>query len=221
MTIRPLMLIFLLFQAPTVNALEWKDLWFTPDQQAQQLMDQGEYLQAAEKFTQPLQIGSALFMAGEFERAASVFGRSASAEGSYNRGNAQVMLGNYDAAIEAYNVALRLRPNWLEAEENLQIVVLRKQAMAAPDDDFGGTGGMLPADEYVFDLDGGKNKSAGEEVVEATNQELSENEMRALWLRKVETRPADFLAARFNYQLAVRQKQQSETPEKTKAAGNE
>jgi hypothetical protein len=34
--------------------------------------------------------------------------------------------------------------------------------------------------------------------------------MRAMWLRKVETRPADFLAARFNYQLATRESEQSE-----------
>jgi len=221
MKMRPLILIFLLFQAPSVMALEWKDLWFTPDQQAQHLMVQGEYLQAAEKFTHPMQIGTALFMAAEFERAVSVFGRTAGADGHYNRGNAQVMLGNYDAAIEAYKTALSLRPDWVEAEENLQIAVLRKQAMAPPDDDYGGTGGQLEADEYVFDLEGGKNKSSGEEVIDAADQQLGEDAMRAMWLRKVETRPADFLAARFNYQLAVRQNVQSETPEKTQAEKNE
>lgn len=34
--------------------------------------------------------------------------------------------------------------------------------------------------------------------------------MRAMWLRKVETRPADFLAVRFNYQLATREDSQVE-----------
>jgi Ca-activated chloride channel family protein len=160
-------------------------------------------------------------MAGEFERAASVFGRVSSAQGHYNRGNAHVMLGNYDTAIEAYQTALSKHPGWPEAEENLQIAVLRKQAIAPPDDDFGGTGGQLEADEYVFDLEAGKNKSSGEEVIEAADQQLGEDAMRAMWLRKVETRPADFLAARFNYQLAVRQSEENEKPEKAMAENDE
>jgi Ca-activated chloride channel family protein len=190
-------------------AFEWNDLWFTPDQQGQRLMDRGEYQLAAEKFTRPENIGTALFLAGDFERAASVFGRSGTAEASYNRGNALVMLGQYDGAIEAYQTALRKRANWQEAEQNLQIAILRKQALAPPDDDFGGTGGMLEADEIVFDDTGRVNKSSSEQVVDAADQQLSEDAMRAMWLRKVETRPADFLAVRFNYQLAMKEKAQT------------
>jgi Ca-activated chloride channel family protein len=198
-----LTLIFLAF-APSVLAMEWADLWFTPDQQGQRLMDQSEYQQAAGKFTTPERIGAALFQAGDFEKAASVLGRSASPEAHYNRGNAHVMLGEYDVAIEAYQSALSKRPDWPEAKQNLQIATLRKQALAPPDDDYGGTGGMLEADEIVFDQSGRVNKSSSEQVMDAGDQQLGEDEMRAMWLRKVETRPADFLAARFNYQLAIR-----------------
>lgn len=67
---------------------------------------------------------------------------------------------------------------------------------------------MLGADEIVFDDTGRVNNSSGEEVMDATEQQAGENELRAMWLRKVETRPADFLAARFNYQFATR----SESP---------
>ena len=204
------MAIILLMQASSAIALEWADLWFTPDQQGQQLMDKGEYQQAAGKFTTPESIGAALFLAGDFEKAASVFGRSSSAEAHYNRGNAHVMLGQYDAAIDAYQTALSKRPDWPEAEQNLQIATLRKQAMARPDDDFGGTGGLLEADEYVFDLKAGENKSSGEQVMDAADQQLTEDAMRAMWLRKVETRPADFLAARFSYQLAIREHKETE-----------
>ena len=186
------------------KAFEWADLWFTPDQQGQRLMDQGEYLQAAGKFTSPEKIGAALFLAGDFENAAAVLGRSGSAEANYNRGNANIMLGQYDAAIQAYQDALSRRPGWREAEENLQIAILRKQALAPPDDDFGGTGGMLEADEIVFDTTGRVNQSSSEQVIDAAEQQAGEDELRAMWLRKVETRPADFLAARFNYQLSKR-----------------
>ena len=204
MNIRLAILILLLSQAPVANAFEWADLWFTPDQQGQRLWDRGEYRLAAGKFTTPEKIGAALFLAGDFENAAAVLGRSPSVEASYNRGNAYIMLGQYDAAIEAYQDALSGRPGWREAEENLQIAILRKQALAPPDDDFGGTGGQLEADEIVFDQTGRVNKASGEQVIDAAEQQAGEDELRAMWLRKVETRPADFLAARFNYQLSTR-----------------
>jgi Ca-activated chloride channel family protein len=210
MMLKLLTAIILLVQVQPVSAFEWTNLWFTPDQQGQRLMNEGEYQQAAGKFTTPESIGAALFLAGDFESAASVFGRSASAEAHYNRGNANIMLGNYDAAIDAYQSALSKRPDWPEAEQNLQVATLRKQAMARPDDDHGGTGGMLEADEYVFDLKAGENKSSGEQVIDAADQQLGEDAMRAMWLRKVETRPADFLAARFSYQLATRERKLSE-----------
>ena len=210
MSIRLLLLILLLTQISPALAFEWADLWFTPDQQAQRLMDQGEYQQAAGKFTSPERIGTALFMAGEFESAASVLGRSSSAQAHYNRGNALIMLGQYEPAIEAYQNALSKQPGWQEAEQNLQIAILRKEALAPPDDDYGGTGGQLEADEIVFDNTGRVNKSSSEQVVDAADQQLGEDAMRAMWLRKVETRPADFLAVRFNYQLAKKESSQSE-----------
>jgi Ca-activated chloride channel family protein len=205
-----LILFVLLTQTSSAIAFDWADLWLTPDQQGQRLMDRGEYQQAADKFTTPESIGAALFLAGDFEKAASVLGRSPSAQAHYNRGNAHIMLGDYDAAIEAYQSALSKRPDWPEAEQNLQIATLRKQALAPPEDDFGGTGGQLEADEFVLDDTGRVNKSSSEQVIDAADQQLSEDAMRAMWLRKVETRPADFLAARFNYQLATRESLQSE-----------
>ncbi|MDH4021379.1 MAG: tetratricopeptide repeat protein [Xanthomonadales bacterium] len=210
MNIRFYILILLLVQASSVSAFEWADLWFTPGQQGQRLMDMGQYQQAAEKFKTPEQIGAALFMAGDFKTAASVLGRSSSAAAHYNRGNANIMLGQYDAAIDAYQKALSKRPGWLEAEQNLQVAIARKEALAPPDDDYGGTGGELAADEFVFDQTGRVNKSSSEQVIDAAEQQQGEDAMRAMWLRKVETRPADFLAVRFNYQLATREEPTAE-----------
>jgi len=218
MSIRLSILLLLLTHIPSVMAFEWSDFWFTPDQQGQRLMQQGKYQQAAGKFTTPERIGTALFMAGEYESAASVLGRSGSAEANYNRGNALIMLGQYEMAIEAYQNALSRRPGWQQAEQNLQIAILRKQALAPPEDDYGGTGGQLEADEIVFDDTGRVNKSSSEQVIDAADQQMGEDAMRAMWLRKVETRPADFLAVRFNYQLA---KQESASNEKLKEAGDE
>ncbi len=180
----------------------WLDLWLTADQQAQRLAAQGQYEQAAQRFTTPDRMGWAWFQAGDFERAAAAFGRVSTAEGAYNRGNALIMLGRYEEAIASYEQAVSLRPDWQEAADNLNLARLRKEALAPPDDDAGGTGGMLEADEIVIDTSGRVANSESAQTVEETGQPLSEQELRALWLRRVETRPGDYLAIKFANQLA-------------------
>ena len=180
----------------------WENLWLTADQQAQRLVENGNFAEAAQRFTTPDATGAAFFEAGQFEEAASVWGRSESAAAAYNRGNALIFLGDYDTAISSYELALERRPDWAEAEENLSIAEARKAALAPPDDDAGGTGGQLEADEYVFDDSGRVAGSDQEQVIEAVDQNLGDDAMRAMWLRRVETRPADFLSAKFNYQLS-------------------
>jgi len=195
-----------IFLWPQPAQSDWLDFWLTPDQQGERLFEQGDFLAASKKFTTPDRTGAALFRAGEFEQAAAVLGRSSLAEAAFNRGNALVMLGQYEAAIESYSLALEKRPAWQEAEQNREIARLRMQALAPPDDDFGGTGGELEADEIVFDDTGRVNKASGEEVTDEGTQAMTDEAMRAMWLRRVETRPGDFLAAKFSYQLAVQDK---------------
>ena len=176
----------------------WRGLWRSPDRQGQLLMEKGEYLPAAERFTDPMQRGSAYFKAGEFKKALSVYNSVVTPEGVYNRGNAQMMLGSYDSAIALYDRALEERPGWEAATANRAIAVARKAALAPPESDDGGTGGQLEADEIVFD-DQAKNGSSEQEV--DGGEAMSDDEMRGLWLRKVQTKPADFLRAKFSYQF--------------------
>lgn len=178
----------------------WLDWWFTPDQQGQRLAEQGLYLEAAAVFESPELKGAAFFRGGDFESAASVYGRLRSPEAAYNRGNALVMLGRYDEAIKSYQDALQARQGWKEAEENLEIARLRLQRLAPPEDDAGGTGGQLEADEIVFDDTGRVNKSGTETEAEGSGA-MSDDEMRSVWLRRVANDPAQFLSARFSYQL--------------------
>jgi len=181
---------------------EWNDLWFTSDQQAQHLADFGDHATAAQMFTDPMRSGAEWYRAGEFERAAAEFGRLESSVAHFNRGNALVFLGQYEEAIRAYENALRAQPDWSEAEENLQLAQVRMDRLKRPEDDAGGTGGMLEADEIVFDLDAKSSPGQGEQTVDEETG-LRDDQLRELWLRRVETRPADFLAARFAYQLVL------------------
>ena len=93
--------------------------WFlTPDQIAAQALKRGDYRLAAEMFTDPMWRGVALFKAGEFDEAAAAFAQRSTPEAHFNQGNAWLMRGNYESAIEGYDRALTLRPAWTEAEEN-------------------------------------------------------------------------------------------------------
>ena len=146
--------------------------------------------------------------AGDFEAAAASFARDGSAEAVFNRGNALILLGEYQAAIQAFRRALQLRPDWRPAQTNLAIAEARLQALAPPEDDAGGTGGKLAADEIVFDLDGRTDNAKGEHEIQGSGP-ASDEELRALWLRRVQTRPADFLRVRFAQQLRKRQPQEN------------
>lgn len=185
---------------PGMAAAGWAEWWLTPDQQGSRLMQEERFLDAAEVFEDPMRKGVAYFRAGDFESAAAVFGRIASPAAAFNRGNSLVMLGNYDEAISSYRVALQARPDWQEAQQNLAIAQARKDRLTPPADDAGGTGGQLGADEIVFDESGRVDK-AGSEATTEGGEALSEDAMRAVWLRRMQNDPAEFLRARFAYQL--------------------
>ena len=172
-------------------------LWLTPDQQAQGLADRGDYGEAANRYTEPMRRGVALFRSGDFEAAAAAFARVDGADAAYNKGNSLTMLGQYEAAIESYNRALVLRPEWAAAVDNRAIAEVRLQRMAPPEDDAGGTGGQMEADDWVFDQRGARG--SGEETVQSESA-ASDQALRAMWLRRVQTEPADFLRSRFAYQ---------------------
>ncbi len=182
--------------ASLVAAITWAGLWLTPDQQAQQLFRNGDYEAAAETFQDPMWQGVSWYRAGEFEKAEAAFARIATPEAEFDRGNCLVFQGEYDAAIERYDRALELRPGWEDAQVNRDIAALRAERVRQTGGDMGNQ--TLGADEIVFDKEKG---SEGQET-QMEGQELTEAQMQAMWLRRVQTRPADFLKAKFAYQDA-------------------
>ena len=175
------------------------EFWFTADQQGERLLRRGEFAEAAERFRDPLRGGSAWYRAGEFEKAAAAFMRSTAPEAHYNRGNSLVFLGKYDEAVEAYDKALAKRPDWEAARSNRELALNRAERLKREGGE--GTGGKLGADEIVFEP--GKKGGGGEETeVTAEGGEMSDQELQALWLRRIQTKPADFLKAKFSWQAA-------------------
>lgn len=182
------------------------NLWLTPDQQGQRLLAQGRYAEAAQHFRDPHWQGVALYRAGQFKEAAATFARIDTPEAVFDRGNALVMLGKYAEAIASYDHALQRRPDWPDAKANRALAEARRKLLAPPADDAGGTGGQLEADAYTFD-DRPQQSSDAKEVEVVAGENLSNEQVQALWLRRVQTKPADFLRAKFAYQYSRQQQE--------------
>lgn len=171
----------------------------TPDQHGYLLFNQKKYQVAAEHFSDPLWRAAALFKSGEFKQAAEIYAGYYTAEAEYNHGTSLVMLGKYEQAISHYQRAIELQPEWKEAQGNLEIARARAKLVKQEGGDM--TGGQMGADEFVFTKGKSPPQSDTEDV--AFQQNLTHAEMRAVWLRNVQTKPADFLQAKFAYQHAL------------------
>ena len=112
----------LLFTNQPVEALEWQDLWQTPDQQASEAMKAEDFEAAKDLFEDSRWRGSAAFKAGDFDQAIADFSQDDSAMGDYNHGNALAKAGDLEGAIEAYNNALSKEPKMEDARFNLDLV---------------------------------------------------------------------------------------------------
>ena len=172
----------------------------TPDRQGYRAFERQDYEAAAEHFADPTWQALALYRLGEFERAASLLAGEDSADAAFNQGNALALLGRYEAAAGRYDRALELRPGWEAAQVNREIALARAKALEKKGGDM--TGGKMGADDIQFDQ-GKAPRPAGEEQTEG-GEPLGDKAGREIWLRQVQTRPADFLRAKFSYQQAAR-----------------
>jgi Ca-activated chloride channel family protein len=184
-------------------ALLWGTLrnphfWRTADQQGDALAKAGEFTEAAKRYEDPWRIGWAQYRAGDFADAAQTFARVPGATGAFNQGNALLMHGQYDAAIDSYDRALGFRPDWQDAINNRALAVARRDKIAAASKDETGEEPSEKPDDIVFDAKG-KNEHA-KPIELSGGDPLSDEALQATWLRRVRTTPGDFLRAKFAFQ---------------------
>ena len=176
----------------------WQRLFVTADQLGYRYYQKKTYQKAANTFEDPSFKAASWYRAGEFKKANAIYRNLSDKRGKYNLGNTFVMLGEYDKAIEAYEVALQMDPDFTEARENLAIAKARK-ILKEPENDGEQGVGMLGADEIVFDNKEGKgvddDTSAGE-AAESGNPN---------WLDRLQTGPKDFLRNKFRYQYQMQE----------------
>lgn len=170
------------------------DLWLTPDQQGRHYFDRGDFGTASERFEDPVWKGVSLYRAGDYQGALNAFALADTADSYYNQGNALAHLGKYPEAVKSYEVALESRPGWKEAEENLALV---KSLIPPPKkEEKPEEGGIPPTyspDQVQFDDTKGQK---GKVQV----PKWDEKQMAQMWLRNIQTTPADFLRQKFAIQ---------------------
>ncbi|WP_018633578.1 tetratricopeptide repeat protein [Neomegalonema perideroedes] len=92
------------------------------DARAYRLLLEGRPAEAAELFGDPAWKAVAWYRAGEYWRSAEIFAGLPGAEAAYNLGNAYARLESLQLALEAYERALKLKPDFEDAAFNAELV---------------------------------------------------------------------------------------------------
>nr|WP_133134471.1 tetratricopeptide repeat protein [Legionella wadsworthii] len=114
-------LLLWLFSASS-HAVDWNDLWSTPDQQGRDYMAKNQFKQAKEKFTRNDWAAAAAYRAGDYQRAAELYHDLKNEQGYYNQGNALAHMGQYEEAIKAYDKALAINSGNQDAAFNRKLI---------------------------------------------------------------------------------------------------
>jgi Ca-activated chloride channel family protein len=97
----------------------WQDAWISPDMQGQIAFKHGDYSKAAQRFQDPLWQGIAYYRAKDFVAASSAFRQSPqTADTLLWLGNSYAQQKQWQQAINSYDRALSLRPDWAMAQNN-------------------------------------------------------------------------------------------------------
>lgn len=118
-------LILITVPSKNVYALSFDDVWQSlsknQDQKALSAYKNQDYKSASETELKDIK-GAAHYKESNFEAALSEFEQDTSDKGLYNQGNTLAHLGKYKEAIDKYEQALSLNPDFSQAKDNLEIV---------------------------------------------------------------------------------------------------
>jgi Ca-activated chloride channel family protein len=176
------------------HAEGWRDWFLTPDQQGQIAMNHKSYADAAELFEDPYHEGYARLKAGQYPEAAEIFAELNTPEAAFAEGMARIRNREYRPAISAFETALERRPDWPEAQHNLDVAtaILDYVETTREQSDTGEEAG-IGADDTVFDNDSGRGENTTIQAQSEDAKALSADQ----WISAINTDMQDFLRNRF------------------------
>ncbi|WP_209833047.1 VWA domain-containing protein [Ruegeria sp. HKCCE3926] len=192
--IRWAVLVLIALPSSGARAEGWRDWFFTPDQQGQIAMNQKRFGDAAEMFEDPYHKGYAYLRDGQYEKASSVFSTLDTPEAAFAEGMARIKNREYRPAISAFETALERRPDWPEAQQNLDLskAILDYVETTREQSDTGEEAG-IGADDTVFDNDAARGSDTTVQAPNDGPQSLSADQ----WISMIDTDMQDFLRNRF------------------------
>jgi Ca-activated chloride channel family protein len=208
-----ILILFFFVLILVIGTLRNPNFWNGPDRRGDALLRQKKFELAAKTYIDPVRQGIAFYRAGDFEKAAKAFVRVPDAVGAFNQGDALLMHGAYDQAVAAFDRALSFRPAWKEAEENRALALARRDAIKKQ---AGDQGADQDPDEIVVDLNAKHSEKKANSSIEG--DALSDEEVQATWLRRVQTTPGDFLRLKFAYQAQAKSEGGQKLPSEGKAS---
>ena len=159
----------------------WDDLWQRRDQQAFEALAGDDPSRAASLAVDSQLLGDAWYRAGEYANAQQAWAGGATADAHYNRGNALARLGEYEAALAAYDEALDLEPGMPDAVHNRALVeqMLQEQQQQQQQQEQGEQGDSQEGEPSQDQQDGQSSDDAESQEGEQGQGSEEESEQQA------------------------------------------
>lgn len=185
------------------------DLWWDRNQQGQWFFSQKNYSAAARSFNDERWQAVSFYASERFKLAQKYYQSKNDALGYYNLASSLAHQQHYGRAIEAYHKALIMQPDWPQAQFNLELVQVLAEKPVTDSEKDGGSKGDLGADDISFDAPDDKQvDNAVDDPV--ADGELGKDKIQQLWLRRLNTKPVEFLRRKFSYQVQLRARLQEQ-----------
>ena len=184
--------------------------------------------------------GEAWYRSGEYENALNSWSQLDAADAHYNRGNSLAYLGDYEAAIQAYDSALALEPGMEDARLNRELIEkLKEQQEQEQQSENGDSQEGDSSEEQQESDESQQSENEGEEGEQSEDQEgeqeseqqdgenseqeseqsgdlaeaWSEEDAQAMeqWLRRIPDDPGGLLRRKFRNQHQRRGAPEDET----------
>ncbi|MEN8137393.1 MAG: VWA domain-containing protein [Bacteroidota bacterium] len=220
--------VILLFFSSCNDIETFDDLWYTKDYQGQMREEEGEFNDAATKYTESIRKGSAYYKDGNYSLAIEQFSQDTTAMASYNLGLAHMQAGNYNEALMAFETAYakdstltmakdseKLLQNWMN--DNLpkarldSLKKINEKGRGKPKnkdeslDDANQEVKEKPkdmenrlSDETESNIR--KAKESEDMPMEIDNKKKQNQDARKMLIRKISADPETFLKRKFQYQ---------------------